>query len=154
MSYRWVAKYLPDMFDGLMEIQESIGTEKQDEVIKNIFETFTKISIDYGVMEKADNVLCMKAKYTWDDVGAWTALSRVTKSDENNNLIKSDWKGIDTKNSIILNDKGFIATIGVDNLVVIKDGDSILIADKAREQEVKQIVKELKEDEELIKYIQ
>ncbi len=148
-----VEKHLPDLYEGLMDIDESIGTPGEREVVNEKFENFDKISIDYGVMEKADNVLSMKAQFTWDDVGAWTALSRVQKMDENNNIIKSDWKGIDTKNTIIINDKGMISTIGVENLVIVKDGDSILIADKTREQEVKKIVQELKSDENYKKYI-
>ncbi len=145
-------KCLPDMFESFMEIQENIGTASERDTINKHFENFNKISIDYGVMEKADNVLCIKAAFSWDDVGAWTALSRVKTMDENNNLIQSDWKGIDTNGCIIINDKGIVSTIGVDNLIIIKNKDSILIADKSREQEVKKIVKKLKEDEELIKY--
>ncbi len=148
-----VEKYLPDLFEGLMEIQESIGTTDEREVVRKNFENFAKISIDYGVMEKADNVLSMKAQFTWDDVGAWSSLSRVKEMDENENVINSDWKGIDTKKCIIHNDKGIISTIGVSNLVIVKDGDAVLIADRSREQEVKKIVKKLKEDETLKKYI-
>lgn len=147
-------KYLPDMFECFMEIQESIGTDNEKDTINKYFENFEKVSIDYGVMEKADNVLCLKAKFTWDDVGAWTALTRVKTLDVDNNLIQSDWKGIDTKDCIIVNDKGIISTIGVKNLIIIKNGDSVLIAEKSREQEVKKIVKELKADDELIKYIE
>ena len=146
-------KYLPDMSEKFMEIQENIGTDRETEVVNNTFENLEKISIDYGVMEKADNVLCMKARFTWDDVGAWSALSRVISVDKDNNLIQSDWEGIDTGNCIIINDKGIISTIGVSNLIIIKHGDSILISDKAREQEVKKIVKALKEDEDKKKYI-
>jgi len=146
-------KYLPDMFDKLMEIQDNIGTDKEQKTIQSIFPDLQKISIDYGVMEKADNVLCLKARYTWDDVGAWSALARVKKVDQNNNLIKSDWEGIDTRNTIIINDKGLISTIGVNNLVIIKDRDALLIADRSREQEVKKIVNKLKEDENKKKYI-
>ncbi len=146
-------KHLPNMFEDFMEIQENIGTDRENEVVNEYFENFEKISIDYGIMEKADNVLCVKARFTWDDVGAWSALSRVKSMDEDNNLIQSDWKGIDTRNCIIVNDKGIISTIGINNLIVIKHGDSLLITEKTREQEVKKIVNELKKDEEMNKYI-
>ena len=148
-----IEKYLPEMYNGLMEIEDSIGTADEKEVIRKNFETFPKISIDYGVMEKSDNVLSLKAQYTWDDVGSWSSLSRVNKMDENNNVIRSDWKGIDTKNSIVISDHGIISTIGINNLVIVKDGDAVLVADRSREQEVKKIVQELKDNNDLKKYI-
>jgi len=147
-------KCLPEMSAGLMEIQEAIDTKDKQEVIGRIFRKFNKISIDYGVMEKADNVLCLRSRFPWDDVGAWSALSRVSKADKNNNLIRTDWEGIDTKDSILINDKGIIATIGIKDLLVVKQGDSLLIADKSREQEVKKIVTKLKENQGFKKYIE
>jgi len=147
-----IEKYLPDLFSGLMEIQESIDTEKEKETIEKLFGEFQKISIDYGVIEKADNVLCLKAQFTWDDVGSWSALERIKKSDENKNIVRSEWQGIDTKNCIIINDEGLIATIGINNLIMVKQNKSLLIADKTKEQDVKKIVHMLKNNETLKKY--
>ena len=95
-------KYLPEMHAQLIEIQDAVGTENQEAVIEKVFQDMQRISIDYGVMEKADNVLCLRARFTWDDVGAWTALGRVSKVDLNNNLIKSEWKGIDNPQIFML----------------------------------------------------
>lgn len=147
-----IENYLPDLYNGLMDIQDAIDTTDEIAVLQKNFEQFVKISIDYGVMEKADNVLCIKAKFTWDDVGSWSALERVNKKDENNNIIRSSWKGVDTKNCIIINDDGLIATIGLNNLVIIKEKNALLIAEKTQEQEIKKIVTELKQDENLKDY--
>lgn len=145
-------KYLPDMFESFIDIQDYMGTDEERAVIDQHFKTFDKISIDYGIMEKADNVLCLRARFSWDDVGSWSSLSRLKSLDENNNLIQAVWKGLDTQNCTIINDKGLISTIGIENLIIIKEKDTILIVDKSREQEIRKIIRELKNDEELKRY--
>ncbi|MDD5066766.1 MAG: sugar phosphate nucleotidyltransferase [bacterium] len=148
-----IEKYMPVMFSGLMEISENLGTRKESETVQRNFEKFEKTSIDYGVMEKADNALCIRARFTWDDVGSWTAVERFNKKDEQNNMVRSDWKGVDTSGSIIVNDRGLVCTLGVDNLLVIKQGDIVLVADKRREQEIKKIIESLQADGKLKKYL-
>jgi len=144
-------KYMPQLFEGLMEIQDAIDTDKEQIVIKEVFQNLDKISIDYGVMEKADNVLCMKARFIWDDVGSWGALERLLPKDDNGNVIKSFWKGKETKDSIIVSDGDLIATIGVKNLIIVKSGNAVLVMDKSKEQEVKKIVELIRDDENLAK---
>lgn len=144
-----IEKYMPELFEGLMQIQDALDTINEKDVIREVFEKLPKISIDYGVMEKADNVLCIRARFTWDDVGAWSALERITQKDENGNVIKSLWKGNDTKNSIIVSDGDLIVTLGVSNLIIVKSKNALVVMDKSKEQEIKKIVKEISKDEEL-----
>jgi mannose-1-phosphate guanylyltransferase len=147
-------KYMPELYKGLMEIEEAIDTKDQNETIIKVFEKLPKISIDYGIMEKADNVLCLKARFTWDDVGAWTSLERILKPNENNNIIKALWYGKETKNSIIVgNPEKLIVTLGINNLVIVQTDDAILIMDKSKEQEVKKIVEEISKNENLSKFV-
>ncbi len=145
--------YLPDLFNGLMEIQDYMGLPEEQNIVEEQFKTFKKISIDYGIMEKANNVLCVKARFAWDDVGNWTALERYYPKDENNNILKTDWVGWDTSDSMIFNDKGLIGTIGIHNHIIVKQGDVVLIIDKSREQDIKKIIAQLKDDENLKKYL-
>ncbi len=146
-------KYLPEAFEGILKIQEAMDKGNLKEELPEIFKKLPKISIDYGVMEKAENVLCMKARFGWDDVGSWPALERVYTPDENNNISKGLWVGEDTKNSIIWGDEeNLIVTLGVSNLVVVKERDSILIMDKNKAQNLKKVVEKLKEDKNLKKF--
>ncbi len=144
-------KYMPELFEGLMQIQDALDTEKEEDITREVFEKLPKISIDYGIMEKADNVLCVKARYTWDDVGAWSALERIFKKDENGNVINSLWKGKETKNSIIVSDDALIVTIGINNLIIVKSKNALVVMDKSKEQEIKKIVEEISKDEKLSK---
>ncbi len=148
-----IERYMPSLFEGLMKIRDSIGKFSEEKVKEEEFEKFEKISIDYGVMEKADNVLCLKARFDWSDVGSWSALEKVKEKDENGNVISSDWAGIDTRNSIIVNDEGIIGTIGVRDLLIIKYKDALLVADKNREQEIKKLVEKIAGSDKLKKYI-
>lgn len=112
-----------------------------------------RISIDYAVMEKAEHVLVVEAPFHWDDVGNWLALERLHPQDADGNTVLAQHVGIHTKNCILVadNDK-FLATIGVDNLLIVQDGDSILVADRRDEGAIKQLV-ELMRKKSLEKYL-
>jgi mannose-1-phosphate guanylyltransferase/mannose-6-phosphate isomerase len=113
-----------------------------DEIHFN-YEVFNQIpsqSIDYSVMEKADNVILSPLECEWDDVGSWDALSRISKA---KNIQKNIFQ-ISTKNTFIKNDKRVIATIGVEDLIIIDSDNATLVAKKGHSEKVKDIVEELK----------
>ena len=146
-------KYLPEMFNGIIKLQEILEKDTSVEAITNVFKTLPKISIDYGVMEKAENVLSMKARFRWDDVGSWPALERVFKQDENKNIIRGKWAGSDTTNSIVLgDDENLLVTLGLNNFVVVKDKDAVLIMNKSKAQDLKKIVEQIKQNKDLKKF--
>lgn len=147
-------KTMPDLFARLMDIQEHLGTGREKEATRECFASLPRISVDYGVMEKADNVLCMKARFTWDDVGTWSSLERFNPKDDSGNIFKSDWKGLETRNTILYGDTGLICTIGVEDLLIIRNRDTVLVARKDREQDIKKLLDELKSDETLKKYLE
>ena len=96
-------------------------------------------------MEKAKEVLVLQAPYQWDDVGSWLALERRNPQDADGNTIQATHVGFNTKNCVIAADPGhLIATIGVENLLIIQDGNATLVADRRDEGAVKQIVDMLK----------
>jgi len=109
-----------------------------------IFEKFPDISIDYGLMEKADNVFVAKAEFSWDDIGSWDSLHRVRNSDGNGNIIHGNNAVFDTKNSIIINsstdDHIVFAGFGLDDMVVVVTDDAVMVCPKDRVQEVKKAV--------------
>ena len=96
-------------------------------------------------MEKAENIKVVEAAFQWDDVGSWRGLDKHRDRDDNSNIIDAPHIGIDTHNCIIIGEKQLVATIGVDDLVVIRTEDAILICQKERAQEVRKLVDMLKE---------
>ena len=104
-----------------------------------------RISIDYAVMEKAAEVLVVQAPFQWDDVGSWLALERRHPQDADDNTVLADHLGIDTHNCVIAGDPGkLIATLGVSDLIIIQDGDAILVANRNDEASIKKLVELLK----------
>ncbi|TAL70553.1 MAG: hypothetical protein EPN82_02780 [Bacteroidetes bacterium] len=115
--------------------------------ITPIFESYPNISIDYALMENADNVVVTKATFIWDDIGSWDSLDRVKKPDSDGNIIQGNTAIIDTKNSVIINasikDK-IIAGFGLDGFVIVATDDAILICPKDKVQDVKKCVEKIR----------
>ncbi|MBX3044518.1 MAG: mannose-1-phosphate guanylyltransferase [Candidatus Kapabacteria bacterium] len=119
---------------------------------EELFSSLPSISIDYALMEKSANVVCIKSDFNWDDVGAWDSLERVREKDENSNILTGNNLLIDSNNCIIINDNSTIQKvtgIGIENLIIINTGDSIMICPKDRAQDVKLIVNELRNNNEI-----
>lgn len=126
-------------------IARAWNTPDRKAVFQDEYERLTKISIDFAVMEKAKEVIVIEAPFLWDDVGSWLAIERRHPQDAQGNTILAQHVGVQTKNCIIVGEAdSLIATVGVENLIIIRDGDAILIADKREESNVKQIVEQLK----------
>ncbi len=110
-------------------------------------EAFGKIkgdSIDYAVMEKTTKGKVVKLNAGWDDVGSWSALYDISKKDENQNVVKGDVIALDTTSSYIRGGKRTIATIGLDDVVIVDSDDSLLVAAKGKIQDVKKIAETIK----------
>jgi mannose-1-phosphate guanylyltransferase/mannose-6-phosphate isomerase len=99
-----------------------------------------KISFDYAVMEKTRHAAVIGGDFGWSDIGSWDALWDVSDRDGQSNAISGDVVLVDTANSYISSENQLVATLGVDNLVVVATRDAVLVADKSRVGEVKQVV--------------
>ena len=137
-------EYLPEIYEGLQKIGESIGTEKYEEVLKKEFSNLPSESIDYGIMEKAKNIYVIPGNFGWDDVGSWLSLERINKTNQDGNVISGNVISIKTKNSIIQGNEKLIATIGLEDIVIVDTDDVTLICHKDNTQEVKEIISNLK----------
>ena len=110
-------------------------------------EAFGKIkgdSIDYAVMEKTTKGKVVKLNAGWDDVGSWSALYDISKKDQNQNVIKGDVIALDTTASYIRGGKRTIATIGLDDVVIVDSDDALLVAAKGKIQDVKKVAEIIK----------
>lgn len=143
--------YAPEIYSGLMKIKEAYSKNDQKTVGEE-YARLPKISIDYAITEKMDprQVLIIRGDFGWSDIGAWDVLfDRLNKNtDANHNLIKADWQGIDTSGTLIYGNPGkMIATIGVDDLVIVDTPDALLICPRGRAQDVKKIFEKLEKEE-------
>lgn len=129
-----------------MSIAMKQGDEKR---VAEIFDGLTNISIDYALMEKADNVVVVRADFEWDDIGSWDSLNRTLPCDENGNVVIGDPVLADTKNCIVYNEPGAskmaVAAVGVEDLAIIVSSDGVLVIPKNRAQEVRLATTILKE---------
>ncbi|MEK0313654.1 mannose-1-phosphate guanylyltransferase [Cohnella sp. 56] len=142
---RKIQQYMPEIEAVLKEIEPSLGTPWESEEIRQKFVLMPDQSVDYGIMEKADNIYVVPCQLGWDDVGSWTALDRIDNRDDDGNVIRGNILNIDTKNCIIeSNDGKLIATLGIEDLIVVDTEDVTLICTKDKAQEVKKLLKELR----------
>lgn len=137
--------HLPQMEDGFAQIVNAYGTADGPDVLARVFPTLEKISIDFGISEKADKVALVPADIGWNDVGDWARLAEVlTHLEEDDNIVVGHHLGVDTTGALIYSPNRLIATIGLEDIIVIDTPDATLICPKSRSQDVKKIVEELK----------
>ncbi|MBM7036290.1 mannose-1-phosphate guanyltransferase [Vibrio sp. qd031] len=111
------------------------------------FEACPDESIDYAVMENTEKAAVVPLDCGWSDVGSWSALWEVAEHDNHLNASKGDVLSIETTNSYLHSTEKLIATVGVDNLIVVETKDAVLVADKSKVQQVKQIVDTIKSEQ-------
>ncbi len=135
----------PKLFAAVQRIALAWGTPQGEAVLRQEYEALDKVSIDFAVMEKAPEVLVVQAPFRWDDVGSWLALERMHPQDADGNTVLGPHCGLKTRNTLVVADAGhLIATVGVENLLIVQDGDVTLVADRRDEGTVKQLVETLK----------
>jgi mannose-1-phosphate guanylyltransferase len=130
-------------------IVEAWPTARRATVLGAEYPRIDRVSIDYAVMEPAiprgTTVLVVPAPFRWDDVGSWLAVERMNAQDAGHNTVLAQHCGHETERCIIVGESDkMIATAGVKDLIIIQDGDCILVADRSKEGSIKQLVEELR----------
>lgn len=137
-------QFMPSIYNGLQIIKTAIGTENQNSVLETEFTAFPSESIDYGIMEKAQNIYILPGTFGWDDVGSWLAVGRIRNSNEQGNVVNGNIITVDTKNCIIEGDKKLIATVGLEDLIIVDTPDATLICNKNNAGDIKKVLENLK----------
>ncbi len=137
---REIERLLPELYAELTKIDEAIGDEKFDQVVETAYRIIRGISIDYGVMEKAKDVYVIKGNFGWSDVGSWDEVSRISGKDEHGNSVTGKAFLHDSKNTMVYAGDKFVATVGVDDLIIITTDDAVLVCKQGQSQDVKEIV--------------
>lgn len=136
--------HMPILYNGLHAIKGALREGKKAKA-DALFREFERKSIDYGLMERAENVLMVPANFIWDDVGTWASLQRVLDLDGKGNYTRGDTICIDTHDCVVVGDEKVIGVIGVSNLVIVSSKNGILVCDSSRVQEVREIAKSIDE---------
>jgi len=135
-----IKQHLPDLHQGLLKIREALGTNQEEEVVGTIYAGLKSVSIDYGVMEKAEDVLVIPGAFGWSDLGSWDTLWEISQKDENGNACRGEYIGVDAADSLIQGSGKLVALVGVKDLLVIETKDALLICRRGRSQDVRKIV--------------
>lgn len=139
-----IKAYLPEMYEGLETIKAAIGTEAQESVLKATFPGLQSVSVDYGIMEKAQNIYTLAGTFGWDDVGSWLAVGRIQKTNEFGNVVSGSVVSVNTRNCIIQGGSKLIATVGLSDIVVVDTEDALLVCNKENAGEIKKVLESLK----------
>ena len=141
-----IHKYLPEISDAFRDGERHYNKPSEEAFIKEAYSQCTNISIDYGVMEKADNVYTIPADFGWSDVGSWGSLYEAYEHDYLGNAVAGkNVKIYDSANNMIMVPKDKLVVLqGLRDYCVVDTGDVLLICEKSQEQEIKQITVDLK----------
>lgn len=137
-------KHMPDTYDALRRIQAAIETEMEETVLEKEFYSIQSQSIDYGIMEKAEDIYILPGTFGWDDVGSWLAVERIKKTNEFGNVVNGNIITVNTHNCIIQGEKKLIATIGLEDMIVVDTEDATLICAKDHAGDIKKVLENLK----------
>ncbi|WP_305731670.1 mannose-1-phosphate guanylyltransferase [Trichlorobacter ammonificans] len=143
-----IGRHMPELAERLDTLDFSGDVWELSDLdgqIAGIYGAIGGQSIDYGVMERSDRVQMWPADIGWSDLGSWSALPEVLEMDDNGAVAVNSLAhlAIDSSGCIVSGNGGVVATIGVDNLVVVSTGDAVLVCPRERAQEVRQVVEEL-----------
>lgn len=130
----------------ISKIMEEFDFSKTDSIEYNLFEKMPNISIDYAIMEKSDKIALVKLESDWNDLGSWQSIYDVSTKDSHNNVMIGHVLDEGSKNSFVYSSSKLVATIGLEDTVIVETEDALLACKKDRTQDVKKIFDKLKKE--------
>ena len=140
-----IERLMPDLAAGLAPICDAYGTDAFADELERRFPELPSQSIDFGIMERAEHILTIPGSFGWDDVGSWLALERINSVDTDGNMFDGDIVAVDTRNCTVTGSSRLIATLGLEDMVIVDTPDALLVCDKNSTQNIKQILAKLRE---------
>jgi mannose-1-phosphate guanylyltransferase len=140
-------QYEPTLYKALWEKVPAPGSAGHDSKLRDVYPGLPKTSIDYAVMEHAQEIACVPANFEWNDLGSWSALEKYWEKDRYGNVSSGRYYSINSTGNIIASAGRDIALIGVEDLIVVERNDAVLICAKERSQDVKKLTELLKKEE-------
>ena len=139
-------RQMPEFHAQLLEVETTLGTPDYQPALDRTWPQVTKQTIDYGVMEKAEDIAVIPVDIGWSDVGSWASVLELLPADEAGNALVGPHIGIDTRDTLVFGEKRLVATIGIEGMVIVDTEDALLVCPREREQEVREIVRRLEEE--------
>lgn len=142
---RQFERFLPELYRGLVAIGESMQTAAERQTIADIYPTLPSISVDYGIMERAEEIYVIPGEFGWSDVGSWDMLEKLHPADAHGTVSVGNVLALNSKDCVLYaGGTRLIAAVDLDGMVVVDTEDALLVCPKARVQDVKQVVDALK----------
>lgn len=151
---RAFSKHSPEILETMMPVQATINTKSFDKALTEAYGKVEKISIDYAISEKADNLVLIPGDFGWNDVGDWSVVHELHKKNDNDNVVmcevgqKGEAVCLDSRGNLIHTHDRLVAVVGMEDTIVVDTGEILLVMPKYRSQDVKKIVEQLKEKNE------
>jgi len=146
-------KHAPKLYAGLSEIAAHFGKPSERKVLNERYAELPKEPVDTAIMEKANNIVVIPADIGWSDIGSWDMLKSVLQDNKDDNLTLGDQINIDTTGSLIYSQgKRLVATIGLEDMIVVDSEDAVLICPISQADRVKELVKRLQKHKQQNKY--
>jgi mannose-1-phosphate guanylyltransferase len=140
------AEHRPELATFIDELVPSVDTPKFADALAAGFEPLEKISIDYALMERADNIVMAVGTFAWDDVGSWPAVGAHLEQDAAGNAVRGEIETLDASSNIVVSEGRVTALIGVNDLIVVHTETATLIVPKDRAEDVKALVSRMRAD--------
>ena len=137
---RAIHDHIPELFDIISKIKETIGTKKYETSIEKLWSSITPISIDYGVLEKANNVKVILCTFDWSDIGSWDTVYKLNDRDKNQNVNRSNGLLTESTGNYVYSKNSQIFTYNIHDLVIIEDNGVILVVPRDDSEYVKDVV--------------
>ena len=137
---RALKSHLPGLFADLQKLQPFVSSGELDRGIANIYPDLESISIDYGVMEKASNVLMLPADFGWNDLGTWASMAQIWPKDDQHNVYQGDIMAQESHGNVVYSRQKLCVLLGVDDLIVVDTDDALLVCPVDRAQDIGKIL--------------
>jgi len=138
-------RQMPELISALIQIESAFGKMGYPEILQKVWSRLEKKSVDYGIMEGATNTAIIPIDIGWIDIGSWESLIELLGKDDQGNTVVGLHLGIDTHNNLIYGNKRLITTIGIQDFVIVDTEDAVLVCPIDRVQEIRELVKLIKE---------
>jgi mannose-1-phosphate guanylyltransferase len=136
----------PRIHELVRQIAASLATPQGAEVLARVYPTVPVETIDVGIMEKSDRVAVVPARFSWNDIGSWSEIFDVLPHDADGNAVHGEHIGLGTRNTLVYSTSKPIATIGLEDMVIVETEDVILVCPRSRAADVKKMVEHLQLD--------
>jgi mannose-1-phosphate guanylyltransferase len=140
-----IQRQLPMLAEGLATIGRALGSDREEQVVTEVYPTLQRISVDYGIMEGAERRWTIPVDFPWSDVGSWSALGELLDADEDGNAVRGRVVSLDCRDTVLVGDRTVVAAAGLRDIIVVATPDAVLVVPGSDAQRVKDIVASLED---------